>query len=745
MASTPARIPETGPAGASRVIEGTQDTERPPALADNEQTQADVGAALRGLRPDHLHEPASGIAEATKVGPAPDPGKLAAVTVGPPTPRGLRAAPISSPGQPAPAPAPASASACNPRVGAPKLAAARPPLPTRGATVAGAPAASSPRPPVPSGDPTGPQLTRALRAPPASANASVVHAPEPSFQSEGTSIGLAPLSPPVPPPQPHANLPMSPSLSGVDVPRTRRCTSCNELYPADFLVCPRDATPLVAAPTDVDPLVGKLIGETYQIVRVVGEGGMGRVYEARHLRLKERRFAVKCLHADLARNPEMAARFLREAESASSIKHENVVDVFDVHHLSDGTPYLVGEFLEGEELADYVRKRGPLEPRLAAKVARQVCDALSAAHERGIVHRDIKPENIFVLGNSIGAVERGESRTLHVKVLDFGISKAGPGDHSNLTRTGVIMGTPSYMAPEQARGRQVDHRADVYAVGACLYFMVTGRRPFDSDDPTSTLSMVLTEDPVRPREIDQRIPEMLELVIQRAMAKDANERYATMSELEKALAMATGKSSLAIPSGGAMRPIPISEPSIQVSGAARAFDVAKAMLGSGSLPPPSQHTGNLARAARPTIVVTSVAIGAWLIGGTVAALAGLVRVLHDGEITLTESLLLVVGCLFAAGTPIALYVIHLRKVVWPNSVRALQLATDLKRTAVSALVAYGAVAIVGRIIHTVFWRSSRGLASGFWDIALLVFSVIAALTIGGFAPLVRNLRRRRHD
>lgn len=741
MASTPARIPQTGTAGASRVLEGTQDTERPPALADNDLTQADVGAALRGLRPDHLHEPASGIAEATKVGPAPDPGKLAAATVGPPTPRGLRAAPISRPGQPEPAPA------LEPRGGAPKLAAARPPVPTRSATVASGPAVSPPRPPVPSGDPTGPHLTRALVAPPASANASAAHAAQPSFESEGTSIGLAPLSPPVPVPvpvpvpPPHAGI----SLSGVDVPRTRRCTSCNELYPADFLVCPRDATPLVAAQTDGDPLVGKLIGETYQIVRVVGEGGMGRVYEARHLRLKERRFAVKCLHADLARNPEMAARFLREAESASSIKHENVVDVFDVHHLPDGTPYLVGEFLEGEELADYVRKRGPLDPRVAAKVGRQVCDALSAAHERGIVHRDMKPENIFVLGGSIGAVERGESRTLHVKVLDFGISKAGPGDHSNLTRTGVIMGTPSYMAPEQARGRQVDHRADVYAVGACLYFMVTGRRPFDSDDPTSTLSMVLTEDPVRPREIDQRIPEMLELVIQRAMAKDANERYATMSELEKALAMATGKSSLAIPSGGAMRPIPISEPSIHASGAARAFDMAKAMLGSGSLPPPSQHTGNLARAARPTIILMSVALGAWLIGGTVAALAGLVRVLHDGEITLTESLLLVVGCLFAAGTPIALYVMHLRKVVWPNSVRALQLATDLKRTAVSALVTYGAVSIVGRIIHTVFWRSSRGLASGFWDIALLVFSVMAALTIGGFAPLVRNLRRRRHD
>ncbi len=529
-----------------------------------------------------------------------------------------------------------------------------------------------------------------------------------------------------------------------DRPLTRQCASCGALYPEDFLVCPRDATPLAAAEIeeDRDPLVGALIGETYQIVRAIGEGGMGRVYEARHLRLKERRFAVKCLHADLARNPEMAARFLREAESASSIKHENVVDVFDVHHLQDGTPYLVGEFLDGEELADYVQKRGPLEPRTAAKVARQVCNALDAAHARGIVHRDMKPENIFVLASSIGAASRGPSRTLQVKVLDFGISKAGGGD-SHLTRTGVIMGTPSYMSPEQARGRAVDHRADIYSLGACLYFMITGRRPFDSDDPTSTLSMVLTEDPMRPREIDERIPEMLELIVQRAMAKDANDRYATMADLEKALSLFTGQSTLAIPSGHAIGPAPLGTPSAERP-VSRALDVAQAFMSGESLGPPAQNS-NLARAARPTIVITSAALGAWLVGGTVAALAGLVRVLHDGEVTLTESLLLVVGCLFAAATPAALYVIHLRRVIWPNSVKALQLATDLKRVTVSVLVAYGALSITGRIIHTVFWRSSRGLASGLWDIALFAMSVTMALTTGGLASLLRNLRRRRRS
>src|SRR5262249_11634672 len=163
-------------------------------------------------------------------------------------------------------------------------------------------------------------------------------------------------------------------------------------------------------------------------------------------------------------------------------------------------------------------------------------------------------------------------------------------------------------------------------------------------------------DPTRPREIDKRIPEMLELIIQRAMAKDLNERYSTMVDLEKALALFTGQPSLAVPSGQAIVPTSLATgPEFRPPASSRAFDVAKAIIGSESMVPPAQ-TGNLARAARPTIVIASVAASGWLIGGTVAALAGLVRVLHEGEVTLTESLLLVVGCLFAAATPIALYV-----------------------------------------------------------------------------------------
>ncbi len=537
---------------------------------------------------------------------------------------------------------------------------------------------------------------------------------------EGTNLGVAP-----------------------EVPLTRRCTACETRYPADFLVCPRDATPLVdvaAADADVDPLIGKLLGETYQIIRVIGEGGMGKVYEARHLRLKERRFAVKTLHSDLATNHEIVARFMREAESASSLSHPNVVDVFDVHHLPDGMPYFVGEFVDGEELATYVGRTGALKPRMAAVVGRQVCSALAAAHARGIVHRDMKPENIMLLEGSKDAVASGEVHAVTVKVLDFGISKAGGSERTHLTRTGIIMGTPSYMAPEQARGKPVDLRADIYSTGAVLYFALTGKRPFDSDDPTSTISMVLTQDPPRPRSLDPRIPEAIELIVQKAMAKEARDRYQTMGELAKALAQFEqfedgGRSMV-------LAPVLSEAPAgLEQSGAGRAFDLAKQMF---STSPPGQSS-SLARVARPTITVASAVLGTWLVGGTTAALAGLVRVLHDGEITLTECVLLVVGCLFASATPVALYVLHVRKAIWPNSVRALQLASDLKRTAAAAFVTYGGLSILARIAHTVLWRSSKGLASGWWDIALFLVSVVAAVTVGGFAPLVRNMRRRRAE
>lgn len=716
--------PDASPSGAEAT--GLGDTERPPALGGDGPTGTGRFASepTSGVAPKAS---AAEVADRTTVGAAPDPSKLAAA-LAPPPPR--RVGPAPAPSLRAALPRPGSVPSIeglNAPPSSSRLAAAPPHRP---------PPASDRMPvaaPVPLPAPPPPRVQTMLHA-------GVAPVPPPAALARHATV-LGPATVPAPPVREgsSANLGFSP-----DVPLTRRCTACETRYPSDFLVCPRDASPLVDESGDGaanDPLLGKLLGETYQIVRIVGEGGMGRVYEARHLRLKERRFAVKTLHADLAKNQEIVARFLREAESASSLSHPNVVDVFDVHHLPDGTPYFVGEFLDGEELAIYVKNRGPLEPRMAAAVGGQICRALTAAHARGIVHRDMKPENVFVLKSSIDALASGEVHAVTVKVLDFGISKAGGSEREHLTRTGVIMGTPSFMAPEQARGKVVDLRADVYSTGAVLYFALTGRRPFDSDDPTSTISMVLTQDPPRPRSIDPRIPENLELVVQKAMAKEARDRYQTMAELEKALAAFDDTGRAMVLAHGPHHPGSDPPHDLAASRAHQAFDIARRMF-AGSTPPP-QQSATLARVARPTITIASAVLGTWLVGGTTAALAGLVRVLHDGEITLTECVLLVVGCLFAAATPAALYVLHVKKVIWPNSVRALQLASDLKRTATAALVTYGGLSIAARIAHTVMWRSSKGLASGWWDIVLFLVSIGAAVTVGGFAPLVRNMRRRR--
>src|SRR5580698_6612843 len=293
-------------------------------------------------------------------------------------------------------------------------------------------------------------------------------------------------------------------------------------------VCPRDASELseVAGEAEQDELVGQTIASSYTIVRVLGEGGMGRVYEARHTRISGKRFAVKMLHPEYTRQPDVLSRFQREAEAAATIESPYVVDVYDVDRTADGRAFLVAEFLQGKEFASYLEEVGKMPVGGAVRIVRQVCKALTAAHGKGVVHRDMKPENVFLTGDLTQPI---------AKVIDFGISKLDDSPGTALTKTGMIMGTPSYMAPEQARGERVDHRVDVYAVGAILYCALTGQRPFDRGDPTATLTAVLTQDPPRPRSIEPSIPEALEMVIQRAMAKEPKDRYESMTDLDAAL------------------------------------------------------------------------------------------------------------------------------------------------------------------------------------------------------------------
>ena len=279
-----------------------------------------------------------------------------------------------------------------------------------------------------------------------------------------------------------------------------------------------------------DPLVGTVLAERYAIVRRIGEGGMGAVYEARHA-IIGKRVAVKVLLEKFLENQELIARLLQEARLASSIGHENIVDVTDYGTTSDGRAFVVMEFLDGEALAQLVVRDAPLPVERSLAILRQVCSALSAAHAKGIVHRDVKPENIYL-------VRRGELD--FVKVVDFGVSKAvhsreEGADMQRLTRTGTVLGTPLYMSPEQARGGDdVDHRADIWSAGLMLYECLTGEVPFRANNYLGVISQVLTQETVPPSQLrpELGIPAAVDRVVMRALEKDRDKRYQQMADFE---------------------------------------------------------------------------------------------------------------------------------------------------------------------------------------------------------------------
>lgn len=472
--------------------------------------------------------------------------------------------------------------------------------------------------------------------------------------------------------------------SGTATRLTKICPACLERYPIDFRVCPRDATSLedTDAAEELDALLGETVGDTFSIVRTIGEGGMARVYEGRHVRLPNKRFAIKVLHHMYAQQPMIVARFQREAEAASGIGHPNVVDVYDVGTTPDGRPYLVSELLEGKDFATLLDERERLPAPAAVHVVRQACRALAAAHAHGVVHRDVKPENVFLVGDMDAPV---------VKVLDFGISKFDSAGGASLTQTGMIMGTPGYMPPEQARGGKTDHRADIYGVGAMLYRAVTGRLPFDSEDAAEALSMVLTEDPPRPRSIQASIPEALELVIQKAMSKDPEDRHRTMAELDESLAPFDPESvssvSLLPPPPGTMK---------------RAAP--KATLAAATVRSRSPSIAGLerdtrdAKLARPTLVFLTLAAYVWLVGAFVDTATSTLAVIRNTPgASVTEKLVVatIVIAIFLA--PLVFWLRYLGR-VWKNSVHAVQLSKTLRQVVLAATVPYAFLALGLRVL-----------------------------------------------
>ena len=299
------------------------------------------------------------------------------------------------------------------------------------------------------------------------------------------------------------------------------CPSCKGDFEASY--CPRDGNRLI---NDTVPV----LGDRYRLLRKVGEGAMGEVFEAEHV-LLNRKVAVKLLQRRIAADPEASARLQREARSTTGLGHPNVVDTIDFG-FADGQAFLVMEWLDGENL-DARMTRGPLDIATALDIAAQTCAGVAAAHDRGVIHRDLKPANLFLTRD-----HRGD---LLVKVLDFGIAKLALHE-TKLTATGVLIGTPNYMAPEQAEGQPIDGRTDIYALGVILYEMLAGTVPFLGETPLAVLHQHTSRMPILPsaRAPGRGISDALDMIVMRCLAKLPDERFTTMHELATAIAEVRG-------------------------------------------------------------------------------------------------------------------------------------------------------------------------------------------------------------
>ncbi len=276
-----------------------------------------------------------------------------------------------------------------------------------------------------------------------------------------------------------------------------------------------------------DALVGQTLTDKYRVVRQIGRGGMGVVYEAEHVQLGKR-VAIKLMLEKYAEDAEATLRFKREALAASRIGNPHIIDISDIGTAPDGRMFVVMELLHGESLADAMKRTGSIPVPRATKIIRQVLRAVGAAHGKSIIHRDLKPDNIFLVGDED-----------HVKLLDFGISKvldSSPDASTRLTSTGAVMGTPLYMAPEQAMGEPTDHRADIYALGVILYEMLSGRPPFEGSTYGALITKVLTTDAPVLSELKPSLPRALVAATHRALEKEPARRFASCEDMAAAVA-----------------------------------------------------------------------------------------------------------------------------------------------------------------------------------------------------------------
>ncbi|HEY7027563.1 MAG TPA: serine/threonine-protein kinase [Gemmatimonadales bacterium] len=310
------------------------------------------------------------------------------------------------------------------------------------------------------------------------------------------------------------------------------CTACGAEYGDEILFCQRDGTPLRTQESARD-LVGQIVAERYHIQKKLGEGGMGQVYLAEHVKMG-RRCAIKIMTQSMMNDADAISRFNREAANASRISHPHVCAVYDFGETREGLIYLAMEYIEGMSLSALLDEGGAMPLPRAAGIISQCADALQAAHDLGIVHRDLKPDNIMVMST------RGRDI---VKVVDFGIAKATDAKSSGqkVTKTGLVVGTPEYMSPEQLSGDPCDGRSDLYSLALVFYRMITGKLPFEADTAQETMIKRLTDEPMplalaRP---DLRFPALVQTVLNRSLTRSPADRYATAVEFGRDLATAT--------------------------------------------------------------------------------------------------------------------------------------------------------------------------------------------------------------
>jgi serine/threonine protein kinase len=467
-----------------------------------------------------------------------------------------------------------------------------------------------------------------------------------------------------------------------------------------------------------DDLVGKKLNGTYVIDQVLGEGGMGRVYRARHTRILSKEFAIKVLRSEFARNAEVVARFRREAEAAACISHPNVVGVYDVDQTPDGHSYLVCEYLKGADLADEIHKGGPLETAAAVHVAVQACRALEAAHARGVVHRDLKPHNVFLMAEASGDIPPRPA----VKLLDFGLSRFVDHPGTQLTQTGVIMGTPAYMAPEQADGTGVDVRTDVYGLGAVLFTALCGRPPFEADTLQAVVLAVLTQEAPRARSYNPSIPENLELVIQRAMSRKREERYQSMTELRRALEPFLAADELEL---------------VEDDAGSRPKQSSRSIL---------EADARAVGTARPRLALYGALAFTLLIAGLASTLPAVELITGKLTFTRAEVALFVLAIAGTLATPSLLLLARLKKTVWGNHAKVMGLLESVRGVVLAAILSYGFSTlivrvfddVIGRLSGSSFFESARGSGWPGWNLLFLV----VALVMGGLTGARIGINRK---